>query len=117
MKIRDERADLGPGYDYELGTKNTDWKPVSWARLKAAIKADPDRMGEVYVRPAMGNVWLDNFYQEFTLDDVSALRYAKRIIKEGIADSAWVNLRYRHAFRQHGAGRGISKTLVQVEKE
>jgi hypothetical protein len=117
MKVEDQRADLGPGYDFELGTKNTKYNPVSWSRLKAAIKADPHRMAEIYVRPALDNVWLDNFYQEFALDDASALRYAKRLIKDGIADSAWVEVRYRHAFRQHGAGRGVSRTLIHVDRE
>jgi len=126
MKITvvDERGDLGGAYEYEIGKgSKPDYSVVTWARLKANVKREQSIArnvraleAEVYVRPAMGNTWLENFYQEFGLDDRAALNYAKYLLKEGIADSAWVYARIGRPFGMYGRKGSISKILYQVDK-
>lgn len=98
----DDRADLGSASEFELGTKRTGWKPVSWTRLKAAAKREGQHSRamklEVVARPASEGQWIEGMYQEFGTDDRAALRFAKELIREGLADSVWIDVRYSRPF-------------------
>ena len=130
MQIRrdhDWREKIGSLADFELGTKNTDWKDISWKKLAARARKEqaaghPRRIQlEVYAKPAAGNRWLMELYQEFGLDDRAAERYGEGLIREGLADSVSISAFYsRHGgyySRTHGSWQTAPITLHLVTLE
>lgn len=112
----DNRKELGSRRDFELHRSDRDaWKPVSWARLKKAVKEEiGTRRPKVnlVLRAAKGNEWLDDG-QDFGLDSAGALRTAKKLIQDGLADSVWINVRYGRVFAERGTA---SHTLFYLRR-
>lgn len=112
----DNRKEIGSRHDFELQRSEKDaWKPVSWARLKRAAQEETGTRRphvNLVLRAAKGNEWLGR-EQDFGLDSTGALRAAKLLIRDGRADSVWVDARYSRVFSERGP---TSHTLFHLRR-
>lgn len=99
----DNRKDLGSRRDFELQRSEKDaWKPVSWTSLKKAAQEETGTRRprvDIVLRAALDNEWIDKG-QDFGYDSAGALRVAKMLIRDGLADSVYVDAMYFRPFSQ-----------------